>query len=130
VNIIRRLGTSPAQRGSLSGANCPDILQLDTGDYLIIGKTPGVPNISARELAQHGASIGDGEQAVIVPRDVVHAAAAELLQRAEPHIYLSTGCLHGDHAYCQNTTGLNGTKQPAECKHCAAPCRCSCHQPA
>ena len=80
MKITRRYGTSPQQRGSASGANCPDILQLDTGDYLVIGKTPGVPNISARDLSKHGASIGDDEQAVIVPREVVLAAAREIAE--------------------------------------------------
>ena len=80
MKITRRYGTSPTERGSASGATCPDILQLDTGDYLIIGKTPGVPNISARHLAQHGASIGPDEQAVIVPYEVVIAAARDILE--------------------------------------------------
>jgi hypothetical protein len=79
LNIVRRYGTSPTDRCT-GETSCPDILQLDTGDYLIIGKTPGVPNISARELAQHGASIGPGEQAVIVPRDVVLAAARDITE--------------------------------------------------
>ncbi|GAB2696608.1 hypothetical protein [Kitasatospora kifunensis] len=52
------------------------------------------------------------------------------------HDYLSTGCLHGDmvlpdgrtgHAYCQSDTGAAGTKTPAVCKFCGAPCRCDCH---
>lgn len=43
------------------------------------------------------------------------------------HVYLSTGCYHGDHAYCQSMTGLNGTKRPAVCKFCQASCRCECH---
>lgn len=46
------------------------------------------------------------------------------------HEYLSTGCLHGDHAYCQGTTGAVGAKRPAECKFCGAPCICDCHKPA
>lgn len=56
------------------------------------------------------------------------------------HRYLSTGCLHGDHTlpdgrtghqYCQSATGKTGGKQPAQCKFCAAPCVCGCHnQPA
>jgi hypothetical protein len=49
---------------------------------------------------------------------------------AEPHTYLSTGCLHGDHGYCQSNTGAAGTKTPAQCKFCAAPCCCDCHQAA
>lgn len=78
MKITRRYGTSPAQRGSLSGETCPDVLRLGTGDYLVIGKTPRVPRISARELAKHGASIGPDEQAVIVPANVLHAAALEI----------------------------------------------------
>ena len=49
--------------------------------------------------------------------------------KGEPgvHRYLSTGCYHGDHAYCQSMTGLNGAKRPGECKFCQASCRCGCH---
>lgn len=43
------------------------------------------------------------------------------------HHYLSTGCLHGHHGYCQAKAGKAGTKKPAECKFCRAPCRCRCH---
>lgn len=55
------------------------------------------------------------------------------------HRYLSTGCLHGDmqlpdgrtgHEYCQGETGAVGQKTPAQCKFCAAPCVCPCHQAA
>jgi hypothetical protein len=44
------------------------------------------------------------------------------------HYYLSTGCLHGDHEYCQKYTGLGGAKTPAKCKFCKASCRCRCHK--
>ena len=47
------------------------------------------------------------------------------------HEYLSTSCLHGEHAYCQSVTGSNGTtewaKAPASCKFCRTPCICPCH---
>lgn len=29
------------------------------------------------------------------------------------HNYLSTGCYHGDHAYCKNMVGINGLKRGA-----------------
>lgn len=48
----------------------------------------------------------------------------------ETHVYLSTGCLHGHHDYCQNNTGAAGTKIPAQCKFCEAPCVCDCHKTA
>lgn len=43
------------------------------------------------------------------------------------HVYLSTGCLHGRHDYCNAPTGQAGGKRPAECKWCGAPCVCPCH---
>ncbi|WP_331746772.1 hypothetical protein OH809_45440 (plasmid) [Streptomyces sp. NBC_00873] len=43
------------------------------------------------------------------------------------HVYLSTGCLHGEHAYCQSMTGQQGEKRPGRCKFCDARCTCSCH---
>lgn len=46
------------------------------------------------------------------------------------HTYLSTGCLHGEHGYCQSMTGLAGAKRPARCKFCEAPCICPCHRAA
>lgn len=55
-------------------------------------------------------------------------AGAEKAQEPDSHRYLSTGCLHGEHSYCQNSTGAAGAKVPAQCKFCAAPCTCSCHQ--
>ncbi len=59
-------------------------------------------------------------------RQFVAYLRARLTRRG--HIYLSTGCRHGDHAYCQSMTGLNGAKRPGECKHCQARCVCPCHQ--
>lgn len=47
---------------------------------------------------------------------------------ADGHVYLSTGCRHGDHTYCQNHTGQSGHKTPAQCKFCRSPCICGCHQ--
>lgn len=70
--------------------------------------------------------------------DHLHAA---LDSAPEGHIYLSTGCHHGDqpfthgltgHEYCQAKTGLAGGKQPAQCKGqtCGARCICDCHDAA
>jgi hypothetical protein len=44
-----------------------------------------------------------------------------------PHVYLSTGCLHGNHEYCKGLTGAVGAKIPAQCKFCQAGCVCFCH---
>ncbi len=53
-----------------------------------------------------------------------------LMLRIFGHRYLSTGCLHGDHAYCQNRRGQAGPKKPGECKFCSAKCVCRCHREA
>lgn len=45
------------------------------------------------------------------------------------HRYLSTGCRHGEHGYCQSNTGSQGDKTPAQCKFCGSGCVCSCHMP-
>lgn len=81
TRIVRRIGSSPAQRGSLSGSNCPDILQLDTGDYLVIGRRT---TLDATQLGELGASIGDDEAPVIVPGRVVEDAAAQLAAERPP----------------------------------------------
>lgn len=44
------------------------------------------------------------------------------------HAYLSTACLHGEHAYCQGSLRMDGAaKRPACCKFCGAACVCPCH---
>ncbi|KOT57070.1 MULTISPECIES: hypothetical protein [Streptomyces] len=60
--------------------------------------------------------------------DVVQRALAVADAEQIPHRYLSTGCLHGEHGYCQSHTGLSGSKTPASCKFCKAPCQCLCHR--
>lgn len=77
MNIQRRMGTSPAERCT-GQTSCPDVLQLDTGDYLIIGTRTG-PHLRA-QLGDHSASIGRDETAIIVPAEVLHAAARQIVE--------------------------------------------------
>jgi hypothetical protein len=72
----------------------------------------------------------------------LHAALDQpKVDQTAGHLYLSTGCWHGDepfangltgHEYCQNRNGILGAKKPARCKgeHCGAPCVCPCHNTA
>ena len=64
-----------------------------------------------------------------VRREIAAAVLAAVDSDAEPatHVYLSTGCLHGEHAYCQSMTGQQGEKRPGRCKFCDARCTCPCH---
>lgn len=84
----------------------------------------------------HGMRNSDGTgpverwQARVTPREYETwqtAAQAAGQATAGVHVYLSTGCWHGDHDYCKSMTGLNGAKRPGECKKCAAKCICGCH---
>jgi hypothetical protein len=43
------------------------------------------------------------------------------------HVYLSTGCLAGDHGYCKSMTGMQGAKRGGRAKFSNAPCICRCH---
>lgn len=48
---------------------------------------------------------------------------------SDEHEYLSTGCLHGLHDYCESfvatdVAGRTFTRNPARCKFCEAPCIC------
>jgi hypothetical protein len=43
-------------------------------------------------------------------------------------IYLSTGCLHGEHGHCCNSVSVEGEpKWPGHCKFCSSSCICPCH---
>lgn len=44
------------------------------------------------------------------------ALIAAHVRDGEPHVYMSTACIHAMHGRCRMT-----------CKFCDAPCRCSCH---
>ncbi|MFD7705631.1 hypothetical protein [Streptomyces sp. NPDC059786] len=55
-------------------------------------------------------------------------ALTRYAHRRGAHVYLSTGCLHDQHGYCQADSGLGGAKKPATCKFCGATCVCGCHR--
>jgi hypothetical protein len=71
--ILRRIGTTPQQRGSATEVSCPDIFELDDGRYAVIGR------LATR---MHGlpadASVGPGEAIVVIPRAVLVAAKADI----------------------------------------------------
>lgn len=73
-----RRGITPQHRGSATGQTCPDVFRLACGDYLVIGRVATVRDIAAA-VADHGASIGDDEDAVIVPGNCMFPAAAHIV---------------------------------------------------
>ena len=53
---------------------------------------------------------------------------ADILFADGVHWYWSTHCRHGRHRKCAATELAPGVPRlPAQCKECAAPCRCDCH---
>jgi hypothetical protein len=48
--------------------------------------------------------------------ELIVAMLKDRVRNGQPHIYLSTNCLHDSHAECRR-----------ECKTCKAPCVCPCH---
>ncbi len=78
--IIRRLGPDPhadgARTSSLDG--CPDILELESGDFLVIGVD--VSDSVAGNLA-FGASCGPDERIVRIPRKTLVLARADIPER-------------------------------------------------
>lgn len=75
--IIRRLGPDPhangAQTSSLHG--CPDILELEDGDFAIIGVD--ITALAAGKLA-FGAGCGPDERIIKIPRKTLVLAKADI----------------------------------------------------
>lgn len=77
VSIVRRLGSTPAERGSLSDANCPDIFLLSDGRIGYIGAD--VTTELQHQLPE-GASIGSNERLVALPLQAVLDAMPDIPQ--------------------------------------------------
>lgn len=90
-------------------------------------------------IQQYEKQLWEVEDARQMPVSAVSHAVANVLRhhlgnvsvvaedRTEKHVYLSTGCLHDNHEYCQSMTGIQGSKRGGKCKHCDAQCVCTCH---
>ena len=69
MKIIRRLGIAPAEREqSCAVTNCPDLFELDNGDFAVIGY------LSTEQLMKKlpaDAGCGTGEGIVVIPRHVL-----------------------------------------------------------
>ncbi|GGN52009.1 hypothetical protein GCM10011579_008530 [Streptomyces albiflavescens] len=82
-------GSTPAERGWAGYNNCPDVIELDDGDFPVIGKLTflGLSLDSGTELLvrlkEQGASVGDDETVVVVPRDCILAAAKQLVAEGQ-----------------------------------------------
>jgi hypothetical protein len=67
--ITRRLGEAPSERRCSSSTNCPDVFELDSGDFAIIGH-----DATQSITLPDDAGCSTEERVVVVPRAVLLAA--------------------------------------------------------
>jgi len=72
---VRRIGASPRERGSATGQSCPDIFELNDGNFAVIG-TEATAQLDA-ELPPD-ASRADYERIVVITRDTLLRAKAQI----------------------------------------------------
>jgi hypothetical protein len=71
LEILRRLGVPPSERGSANAISCPDIFELRDGRFAIIG-TDVTADLDQQLPA--GASCGPDERIVAITREtLLHA---------------------------------------------------------
>ncbi|MEU1163436.1 hypothetical protein ACIPX0_16475 [Streptomyces sp. NPDC090075] len=75
MKIIRRIGPSPQQRGSMTGDTCPDIFELSDGRFAVIG-TDATAELE-RELPADAARAAD-ERIVVISRETLVRAKADI----------------------------------------------------
>lgn len=73
--ILRRIGASPRERGSANGATCPDIFELEDGNFAVIGTE------ATADLDSHlpsDAARADHERIVVISRETLVRAKADI----------------------------------------------------
>ena len=75
MKIVRRIGVPPRERGSSTGQTCPDIFELEDGNFAVIGRE------ATSELDPHlpaDAARADYERIVIVTRETLLRAKKDI----------------------------------------------------
>lgn len=75
MEIVRRIGASPRERGSVGGQSCPDIFELEDGSFAVIG-TDKTEHLDASLPTD--ASRADYERIVVITRDTLLRAKADI----------------------------------------------------
>jgi hypothetical protein len=75
VRIQRRLGLSPAQRGSVNENTCPDIYELSDGRFAVVGTDMTAELVGY--LPADGA-VAAYERIVVISRDTLLHAKADI----------------------------------------------------
>ncbi|MFH8469910.1 hypothetical protein [Streptomyces sp. NPDC017991] len=75
MKIVRRIGASPRERGSVTGETCPDIFELNDGNFAVIG-TEATAALDTELPAD--AARADDERIVVVSRETLIRAKADI----------------------------------------------------
>jgi hypothetical protein len=75
LSIVRRIGDSPRQRGSLTAETCPDIFELSDGRFAVIG-TEATADLDP--LLPPDAARADYERIVIITRETLVRARKDI----------------------------------------------------
>ena len=75
TSIVRRLGDSPRQRGSLTQETCPDLFELSDGSFAVIG-TDRTEELDA--LLPDDAARADYERIVVITRETLLRAKRDI----------------------------------------------------
>jgi hypothetical protein len=75
VEIVRRLGKSPRERGSLNDVTCPDIFELSDGSFAVVG-TDMTEQLEGALPAD--AKRAGYERIVVITRETLVAAQADI----------------------------------------------------
>ncbi|HWB02949.1 MAG TPA: hypothetical protein VG796_08000 [Verrucomicrobiales bacterium] len=77
MDFLRRLGPDPHANGATTPAldNCPDVWELDTGDFAVIGIEV---TSELKDKLPPTASCGPDERIVLVPRRILMGAKADI----------------------------------------------------
>ena len=73
----RRLGPDPHANGAMTASlsGCPDILEMESGDFAVIGVDI---TVDAKERLTFGASCGPDERVVRIPRRTLMLAKRDI----------------------------------------------------
>lgn len=72
---MRRLGLTPQQRGSTTNGTCPDVFELDDGQFAIVG-TDMTDELAAQLPA--GTTLGEGGRIVVLTAVTLLAAKPDI----------------------------------------------------
>ncbi|UJV40173.1 hypothetical protein CVT30_10205 [Streptomyces sp. AMCC400023] len=75
LKIVRRIGASPRERGSAAGQTCPDIFELQDGNFAVIG-TDRTEKLDPELPAD--ASRADYERIVVISRETLIRAKSDI----------------------------------------------------